>query len=142
MNKILNPPRSYVMFIIWLFMLIFILLNVILSDTSTAQSNQKIEILIKLCLLKDGFEIDAEAFKIGTDSRICGKIMSEFLPLDLRYSLINLETEEYILFSKYRKFDAYEFNIELPDSLDTGNYEFEIKSGRRHIATLSFTVVE
>lgn len=138
-NKILNPP-NYVILIFWFLILIFILFNIVISDTSNTQSNQKIEISIHICIIKNYRQVEVETFETNISPHICGKVLTEFLPLDLRYSLKNMESEEYVLFSKYKKIDAYEFSIQLPDNLDAGHYEFEIKSGRRHIATLSFEV--
>lgn len=142
MNKILNPPK-YIVVIIWFLILIFIVLMTLTDDTSNVQSAQVIEIAIWPCTIEEDKQVKIDIFEIKkAKPYVCGKILSTYLPLDLRYSLINLQTEKYELFSEYRKFDAYEFSIELPDNLEVGNYEFEIKSGRRHIVTLYFEVIE
>jgi hypothetical protein len=141
MEKKFIIPK-YVLVILWFLVFILVLLNVLPDDESTAQANQRIDIAIKLCVVNDNKQEYVEIFRKNTQTQVCGKILSEYLPLELRYSLRNLETEEYIVFSKYRKFDTHEFRVELPNSLDIGEYEFEIKAGRWQIVTLYFEVVK
>ncbi len=140
MNKILNPP-NYVVFILWLLALILIMFFVLTGDRSNVQSAQVIEITITPCRIIDNAQIKVVQFKINDSPYICGKILSEYLPLELQFVLTDKQSDERVYY-EVKKLVDYDFLIELPNNLSVGKYEFEVKSARRHFGTIVFEVVE
>jgi len=117
-----------------------LILTLIIKDTSNVQSAHPKEIIIKPCILKDGVQVEAFQFTVGDIPHICGEVLSEYLPLELDYYLVDMNNNKVIL-TNYIKITGHEFVISLPASYDIGRYEFELKEGkRRRIDITSFTI--
>lgn len=140
MNKILNPPK-YIVLILWFSVLILIIFIVFTSDRSNIQSAQAIEIAIKPCKIVDNLQIEVTQFTKNDPPYICGKILSEYLPLELQFVLTNRQNGERVYY-EVKKLVDYEFFIKLPENLVIGEYEFEVKSARRHFGTVAFEVIK
>ena len=140
MHKLLQMKNLQYYFA--LAVVIIILLNIIFSDTSNAQSTQEINVTLKPCSLVDGVYDEISSFNLGNAPQICGEVLTDYIPLDLEYYIVNLETGREILFCEYIKITAREFTVILPDNLEAGKYKFEIKAGcRKHIAETNFIVL-
>lgn len=140
MNKILNPPNHFV-FILWLLVLMFIIFIMITGDRSHVQSAQAITLAIKPCEIIDGEQVEVGNFGVNSSPHICGRVLSEYLPVELDFVLTNKGTGERVYY-EVKNIINRDFLIELPRDLEIGEYEFEITDGRRHFGTVVFEVVE
>ncbi len=112
------------------------------KNTSNVQSAQEINLSIYPCVTEVYEQTSVIIFTVDNPPNICGIVLSDYLPLELRVTLINKSLDEEVVSFQYEKIVAHEFLIDLPDDLAVGEYEFEIRSGRRHVGSTSFTVVE
>jgi hypothetical protein len=139
MNKRLN--QKYAFFILWSLVLILILYIVLTGDRSHVQSAQIIDMEIWPCEIFIGKQENVDHFRINDTPYICGKILSEYLPLELEFVLTKQKNSEEVYY-EVRKITDRDFIIKLPYGLESGVYEFEVKSGRRHFNKISFEMVE
>jgi hypothetical protein len=140
MKKILNPP-NYVIAIILLLIATLMIFDFLTIDRSNVQSAQVIEIAIIPCKIIDDTQIRVLQFKEGDSPNICGKVLSEYLPIELEFELTNMQSNKRVYY-EVGNISAYDFLIKLPEDLTIGEYEFEVKSGRRHFGTVTFEVME
>ena len=140
MNKIL-AVKNIDIYIVIAILVVFALTSIFWSDTSNVQSAHQITLLLRPCKLVDGIHTESPHFEVGSTPYICGEVLSEYLPLELNYYLVNSTNNE-LVSSEYIKITSHEFIVDLPSDLDIGQYEFEIKAGRRkQLASTNFEIV-
>ena len=120
---------------------VVIVITIIVSDTYMTPSDSQIDLSLRPCKIVDGIQIEVLYFEFGGTPHICGEVLSEFVPLELDYYLVNSTNNELVLSAEYIKVTTHEFIVDLPSNLDVGEYEFEIKAGRRkHLASTKFEI--
>lgn len=140
MNKICQAKNIEV-YVATLAIVVIIVLIVAFGDPSNMQSAHEKEVHLELCQMSDSTHTNVRQFSTKDTPFICGEVTSEYLPLEIRYYLTDLDTGNAILSYEYIKITTRKFAIELPKQLGTGNYKFELKAGgREHVAEVYFTI--